>query len=293
LVITDGAYNQFDSNSIRWEVYPSYASITPESCSRTDNVTRCSATLSWPYSEEYTVFASGHGVLGEPARQFRELKQLPYSCTYSTEDGYPAGTAYRVDCWGSLPDGKIFSTMRLEEEAGVHSNMWIYNNNTEYILESERQIFCEDDSTRDYVQGIEDLVCQVYIGEDIDGTGQFDVYLYSTNFWRTGQCPETDCGLYELTLDKKNYQQGTQEVTIIDSGCFNEYKKIIIDEDNYSCEYDQDKAAAIRARIQVHNEYLFNLVGEEIAKDVKNGEGSCHDWWDHYDENGVWQECGF
>ncbi|MCI5222596.1 MAG: hypothetical protein D3924_07990 [Candidatus Electrothrix sp. AR4] len=77
--------NQFDPSSVHWyvvpdgSIIPDDATITPGGCSRSGSTTTCTATFT-PGSnpvEDYTIFASGHGGLGEIARQFKEIKITP------------------------------------------------------------------------------------------------------------------------------------------------------------------------------------------------------------------------
>ncbi|WPD24370.1 MAG: fibronectin type III domain-containing protein [Candidatus Electrothrix scaldis] len=72
--IDDGKNNSFSWDSIRWEVFPDDAVITSDGCSKTGIWISCDATLTFGENkgDEYTVFASGHGVLGEIGRQFEE-----------------------------------------------------------------------------------------------------------------------------------------------------------------------------------------------------------------------------
>lgn len=73
LQVTDGTHNRFKSDSVNWEVFPDDGVIQPGACSTTGEITTCSATFTPGLENEYTVFASGHGVLGEMGRQFKEL----------------------------------------------------------------------------------------------------------------------------------------------------------------------------------------------------------------------------
>lgn len=73
LQVTDGIHNSFNPASVEWEVFPDDATIQAGFCSRLGFITTCSATLTPGENEEYTVFASGYGVLGEMGRQFKEI----------------------------------------------------------------------------------------------------------------------------------------------------------------------------------------------------------------------------
>jgi hypothetical protein len=90
LKVTDGTRNSFNPNSVIWEVFPDDGLIQlaggdAEDCNRDEDeeITVCSATftpsLEDEFEDEYTIFASGHGVLKEVGRQFKEL-------TINTED---------------------------------------------------------------------------------------------------------------------------------------------------------------------------------------------------------------
>jgi hypothetical protein len=79
--------NLFDPNSVHWYVVPdsssvAAATITPNGCTKSGSTTTCKATFmpaSGASAEEYTIFASGHGALGEIARQYKEIKLSPPS----------------------------------------------------------------------------------------------------------------------------------------------------------------------------------------------------------------------
>ena len=74
LLIFDGKNNDFSWDSIRWEVFPDDAAISSDGCSKTGIWISCDATLTFGENkgDKYTVFASGHGILGEVGRQFTE-----------------------------------------------------------------------------------------------------------------------------------------------------------------------------------------------------------------------------
>ncbi len=73
LQITDGISNPYRSGSIRWEVFPDDATITPGSCSKSGEITTCTAVVTPGAEEEYMVFASGTDNLGEVGRQFEDM----------------------------------------------------------------------------------------------------------------------------------------------------------------------------------------------------------------------------
>ncbi|MFA5905397.1 MAG: hypothetical protein WC836_15800 [Desulfobacula sp.] len=73
LQVTDGTANPFDAGSVQWEAFPSGATLQPGPCSRSGDVTTCTATLTFSTENEYTVFASGQGLLGPVGRQFKEM----------------------------------------------------------------------------------------------------------------------------------------------------------------------------------------------------------------------------
>ncbi len=73
LQITDGTHNGFSQGSVTWEVFPDDATITAGSCSKSGQTTTCTATFEPGPEEEYTVFSSGYGKLGEIGRQFEEI----------------------------------------------------------------------------------------------------------------------------------------------------------------------------------------------------------------------------
>jgi len=73
LKVTDGMLNAFDPSSVKWEVFPIGGTITPGSCTKAGTITTCTATFTPGGEEEYTVFASGYGQLGEAGRQFKNM----------------------------------------------------------------------------------------------------------------------------------------------------------------------------------------------------------------------------
>ncbi len=74
LEITDGTANGFVPTSIRWEVFPADgATVSPGVCSGSSGPTRCEALFTPGFQEEYTVFVSGYGRLGEVARRFQSV----------------------------------------------------------------------------------------------------------------------------------------------------------------------------------------------------------------------------
>ncbi len=97
-----GVNNPFDPTSVQWEVFPSSASIEPHECSDStgngQTKTTCTATLSMSGSDEYTVFASGQGVLGELARQFEEGDIYQSDCIYGTSTRLNNVIVYWKNC---------------------------------------------------------------------------------------------------------------------------------------------------------------------------------------------------
>lgn len=73
LQVSNGTHNQFQSTSVNWEVFPDDGAIHPGTCISIGKITTCTATFTPGLEDEYTIFASGHGVLGELGRQFKEL----------------------------------------------------------------------------------------------------------------------------------------------------------------------------------------------------------------------------
>ncbi len=73
LEVTDGVHNSFNMDSVVWEVFPDDAVLFPHDCSKSGQITTCTATFSPFASGEYTVFSSGHGLLGETGRHFKEI----------------------------------------------------------------------------------------------------------------------------------------------------------------------------------------------------------------------------
>ncbi|XCN71031.1 MAG: fibronectin type III domain-containing protein [Candidatus Electrothrix aestuarii] len=73
LTVIDGINNTFSPDSVEWEAFPGDASITPEECTKSGNKSTCKAAFTPGEENEYTVFASGHGILGEIGRQFDEV----------------------------------------------------------------------------------------------------------------------------------------------------------------------------------------------------------------------------
>jgi hypothetical protein len=119
LQVEDGTKNPFDPDSVIWEVFPAHlsdinptdAEIIPKSCTGGEGNTTCEATLIRGLEEEYTVFVSGYGVIGETGRQFKELtigkapcssspvvehNGLTWTCDFNVDDGeHGAGYSYR------------------------------------------------------------------------------------------------------------------------------------------------------------------------------------------------------
>lgn len=91
LVATHGTNNSFNPASVVWEVFPSDASITPFSCVTSAVDSLCTAVFMPGTAEQYTVFASGYGVLGEVARQFAEVTLDPLTFTIEAAH-YPSIT---------------------------------------------------------------------------------------------------------------------------------------------------------------------------------------------------------
>ncbi|MCD4722418.1 MAG: hypothetical protein K8S13_21545 [Desulfobacula sp.] len=100
LQVTDGTNNRFNPASVEWEVFPNdAATIQQGSCSQSGDTTTCFATLI-PGEEEYMVFVSGHGILGEMGRQFENPS--PSSC-----GAYIApGVWKEFDCYNLAAVGK-------------------------------------------------------------------------------------------------------------------------------------------------------------------------------------------
>jgi Leucine-rich repeat (LRR) protein len=73
LTVIDGTNNTFSPDSVEWEAFPGDASIIPKECTKTGKESTCKAVFIPGKEDEYTVFASGHGILGEIGRQFDEV----------------------------------------------------------------------------------------------------------------------------------------------------------------------------------------------------------------------------
>jgi Leucine-rich repeat (LRR) protein len=73
MTVIDGTNNTFSPESIEWEVFPEDASITSEECTKSENESTCTASFTPGEEDEYTVFASGYGILDEIGRQFDEV----------------------------------------------------------------------------------------------------------------------------------------------------------------------------------------------------------------------------
>jgi len=73
LKVKDGAFNTFSLQSVKWYVFPEDATIKDKTCIRKEKDVICKAVLVPGEEDEYTVFASGYGILGEPGRQFKEI----------------------------------------------------------------------------------------------------------------------------------------------------------------------------------------------------------------------------
>lgn len=100
LQITDGTYNPYTSGSIRWEVFPGDATISPGGCTKAGTITTCTATLTPGAGQEYTVFASGYDKLGEMGRQFKEITLGGGTCSSG-----PQTVNYSGHEWQRCDDG--------------------------------------------------------------------------------------------------------------------------------------------------------------------------------------------
>lgn len=125
--VTDGTRNPFSVGSIKWEIYPADATITPGQCFTARPSTECTATMTLPPDNdtEYTVFASGHGVLDEFGRQFREL---PVGGTCADQGYDPPERITRGELeWQRCDDGKEYNWTDAKEycsdlQLGGHSD---------------------------------------------------------------------------------------------------------------------------------------------------------------------------
>ncbi len=79
LEVTTGLNNPFDPSSVQWDVYPKNTAIEDAACYEFNNsdgqdtfICTASVTPS-PGVRDFTVFGSGHGTLGDPGRQFRQM----------------------------------------------------------------------------------------------------------------------------------------------------------------------------------------------------------------------------
>ncbi len=78
LEVKDGTFNEFDSDSVEWEAFPDDGTLSTGYCSRSGTATTCTAVFDMGFAPQYTVFVSGHGILGEMGRQFKEWSfELP------------------------------------------------------------------------------------------------------------------------------------------------------------------------------------------------------------------------
>ncbi|MCI5167767.1 MAG: hypothetical protein D3903_17175 [Candidatus Electrothrix sp. GM3_4] len=139
LEVTDGVHNPFNPNSVSWEVFPDDAVIMPSSCDK-DKLTKktvCTASFSPGTSGEYAIFASGHGVLGEVARQFKELApQVSTAC--------PSGNGlYCGSVEASLDDGTLYYCLdgnyQVEEQC---TNGCVVSSDENDKCSSSRQAAC-------------------------------------------------------------------------------------------------------------------------------------------------------
>ena len=101
LQITDGTYNPYTSGSIRWEVFPGDATISPGVCTKAGATTTCAATLTPGAEAEYTVFASGTDKLGEIGRQFKEITVGGGTCSSG-----PQTVLWKEQEWQRCDDGQ-------------------------------------------------------------------------------------------------------------------------------------------------------------------------------------------
>ena len=89
LSIINGVNNNFNTDSIQWQVIPATAgSITSQKCKSYLIGYTCTASLTPQKASKFNVLASGYGILGEVARQY-DIKSGTVGC--SIGDKGPAG----------------------------------------------------------------------------------------------------------------------------------------------------------------------------------------------------------
>ncbi len=130
--ITDGTGNPFSQGSINWEVFPSDdASIAPGACTKSGSITNCNAVFSPGVEEEYSIFASGYGRLGEKGRRFKMM----------TLDGVSAGGGAPGGPEPVAPGGTIITNPIASGGANL---MWQRSDNGKGYTRDEAGSYCQN-----------------------------------------------------------------------------------------------------------------------------------------------------
>ena len=187
LQASDGTLNTFKSGSVNWEVFPEDASLQPGYCGKNGNITTCTAILVPGAENLYTVFASGHGILGEMGRQFKEIEVSPSQ--YSGLVAYYPFNGNANDESGNGNNGTIYGATLTPDKDGNIDSAFYFNGVDSYIE-------MPDDDSLDLTNTftISTWVNQYSVGEDgyaiVNKTtpGVNDGYLFDTHAnsnWRT------------------------------------------------------------------------------------------------------------
>lgn len=134
LQVTDGTFNSFSQGSVNWEVFPDDATITPGSCSKSGQATICTAVFTPGVEDEYTVFASGYGRLGEVGRQFKDMMIKKDDTLTGTWTG-----TYSWDCDGRTGSTDIrFELLQERGSPGLSGTAYYLGSSTQIALHSFR-----------------------------------------------------------------------------------------------------------------------------------------------------------
>lgn len=118
LQATDGVNNPFNSTSISWEAFPDDGNISAGSCSKSGNITTCTATFAPGTESEYTVFASGYGIFGEVGRQFKELAPGAGCLGITLPEGQVCSLTGRIWMDRNIGASRIATSMTDEQACG-------------------------------------------------------------------------------------------------------------------------------------------------------------------------------
>ncbi len=265
LEITDGVFNPFNSGAIEWEVFPDDATITPGSCSKSGTITSCNAKITLGNEDEYTVFASGHGKLGDIGRQFKETIVYLTQCDYSGFNNTFIRECFSPDRWADERE-QIYRVEGGNRIGYVKRQRQITNNNEEtitfyYNVHRAKNLNPAWDASDDFLISISE-----------GATGDNDDCV---------TCTYT--GTQDCLIDEDNGKR-----RVVYSGPFESFN--VIWESSCIAIEPLDAAGWGQANIGAYQK-VYSMIKYNLAEELYTG--SCHDWWDHEDENEVLQTCSY